>query len=298
MILDEILKITSETRVAGRATLRVYNVADLVVPIPEFVSITGSQAESVRPDGLEFETLIDLITSTITPSTWSSAGGPGSIEPFPSNLSLVISQTGNVHDRIADLLEQLRRLRLTQVSLRIETICASREVECIDMKGESATLTDIELSTLRKTCKREASLAVHAGPKVTLFNGQKASVNVSEDIADSASGINALHFAPTVTDDGQSVRLSFAFGQKESLKETAEAEEAVIRHGHSLLVDVTKQAAAGHGGFPFLPASLSKDAQGDCADKVLLLITPQIIIHEEGESALSSEAASRVRATD
>ena len=57
----------------------------------------------------DFDTLIELITSTIKPDTWDEVGGPGAIEPFPTNLSLVISQTQDVQlQRLTDY-EQLRR---------------------------------------------------------------------------------------------------------------------------------------------------------------------------------------------
>ena len=70
----------------------------------------------------DFDTLIELITQTIAPDTWTDAGGTGAIESFPTNLSLVISQTQDVHDQIADLLEQLRRLQDLQVAIEVRFI--------------------------------------------------------------------------------------------------------------------------------------------------------------------------------
>jgi len=70
----------------------------------------------------DFDTLIELITSTIAPDTWDEVGGPGAIESFATNLSLVISQTQDVHDQIADLLEQLRRLQDLQVTIEVRFI--------------------------------------------------------------------------------------------------------------------------------------------------------------------------------
>jgi len=70
----------------------------------------------------DFDTLIDLITSTIAPQSWDTVGGPGSIEGFPTNLSLVVSQTQEVHEQIADLLDQLRRLQDLQVTIEVRFI--------------------------------------------------------------------------------------------------------------------------------------------------------------------------------
>jgi general secretion pathway protein D len=49
-------------------------------------------------------------------------GGPGAIKPFDTNLSLVISTTQEVHDEIADLLQQLRRLQDLQVTIEVRFI--------------------------------------------------------------------------------------------------------------------------------------------------------------------------------
>ena len=70
----------------------------------------------------DFDSLIDLITSTIKPTSWDEVGGPGSIRPFETNLSLVVSQTQEVHEEIVDLLEQLRRLQDLQVTIEVRFI--------------------------------------------------------------------------------------------------------------------------------------------------------------------------------
>ena len=76
----------------------------------------GGMGGGVQPD---FDSLIELLTSTIRPDTWSDTGGPGAIEKFPTNLSLVITQTQEVHEQIADLLAQLRRLQDLQVTIEV-----------------------------------------------------------------------------------------------------------------------------------------------------------------------------------
>lgn len=190
VIKDEVLKITSEQLRAGEIYTKTYSVADLIVPIPNFVpgtnmglagalhdaygsvgfhqnnafgggmapmavvasrdgtpgaaginpailaqassgSTTGptkSGLNGMGPGGAgggveaDFDALIDLITSTVRPTTWDAVGGPGSIAPFETNLSLVISQTQEVHEEIVDLLEQLRRLQDLQVTIEVRFI--------------------------------------------------------------------------------------------------------------------------------------------------------------------------------
>ncbi len=71
----------------------------------------------------DFDSLIDLIVSTVEHDSWMENGtGEGDIQPFPTNLSLVISQTQRVHEQIADLLEQLRRLQDLQVTIEVRFI--------------------------------------------------------------------------------------------------------------------------------------------------------------------------------
>ncbi len=191
VIKDEVLKITSEQMRAGEVYTRTYTVADLVIPIPNFLPSSrmglagayhdamgnagfnnggpfgpgggaplavvasrdgGRTSGSINPavmaqmsggmpsgmptnmpigpgpGGLgggamaDFESLIELITTTIAPTTWDEVGGPGSIAPFETNLSLVISQTQEVHEEISDLLEQLRRMQDLQVTIEVRFI--------------------------------------------------------------------------------------------------------------------------------------------------------------------------------
>jgi general secretion pathway protein D len=189
VIKDEVLKVTSAHLKDGEVYTVTYNVADLVIPIPNFVptvnmGLTGALQEAYRqtnmtgiggahapvvavasqnggslngkigdnvlanlaqmggpapgfaapgringgPGGLsggsqpDFDPLTELIVSTISPQTWEEVGGPGRVARFENNLSLVISQTQDVHDQIADLLSQLRRLQDLQVTIEVRFI--------------------------------------------------------------------------------------------------------------------------------------------------------------------------------
>lgn len=73
----------------------------------------------------DFQSLMDLIQTTIMPDTWEALGGPSSMSPYPQNLSLVISTTSDVHDQIADLLESLRRLQNLQITIEVRFITLS-----------------------------------------------------------------------------------------------------------------------------------------------------------------------------
>ncbi|MEE9601724.1 MAG: hypothetical protein V3V75_00360, partial [Thermoguttaceae bacterium] len=60
--------------------------------------------------------------STVRPDSWTEMGGEGSIASFETNLSLVVSQTQEVHEEIVELLEQLRRMQDLQVTIEVRFI--------------------------------------------------------------------------------------------------------------------------------------------------------------------------------
>lgn len=73
----------------------------------------------------DFQSLIDLIQTTVVPDTWEALGGPSTMAPYPQNLSLVISTTSDVHDQISDLLESLRALQNLQITIEVRFITLS-----------------------------------------------------------------------------------------------------------------------------------------------------------------------------
>ena len=101
IIEDETLLITTDAKAKEHVVTRLYSVGDLVPdPPPDSSS-----------DGVSDDNLIDIITTTINPTSWDSAGGTGSLKPFPLVRVLVCSQTQEAHEEIAKLLAMLRAHR-------------------------------------------------------------------------------------------------------------------------------------------------------------------------------------------
>src|SRR5262245_16074022 len=102
-----------------------YQVADLVIPVgngdltcrldrpkggdPAHTGIALGEPRPRQPVRTQEDRLIRLITSTVRPGSWSDRGGPGTIQYFPLTMSLVINQTPDVQEQVADLLAALRR---------------------------------------------------------------------------------------------------------------------------------------------------------------------------------------------
>jgi type II secretory pathway component GspD/PulD (secretin)/tetratricopeptide (TPR) repeat protein len=72
--------------------------------------------------GTSEDVLIKLITSTIAPQSWASVGGQGTIDFFPLSMALVVTQTPDIQEQVADLLAALRRLLDQEVAVEVRLI--------------------------------------------------------------------------------------------------------------------------------------------------------------------------------
>jgi hypothetical protein len=66
----------------------------------------------------DFDSLIDMITSTVAPTSWDQVGGPGSIAPF--GRLLVVSQKLGVHRQVESLLADIRAKRQAMPTLVLD----------------------------------------------------------------------------------------------------------------------------------------------------------------------------------
>src|SRR5947209_6129060 len=69
--------------------------------------------------------LMELIKSTIQPTSWKDMGGPGSIQYYPMGMALVINQTQEVQGDVEDLLKALRRLLDMEVAIEMRLVLVS-----------------------------------------------------------------------------------------------------------------------------------------------------------------------------
>jgi hypothetical protein len=99
-IHDEVLLITTpDQRDSEYLTVEVYDVADLV----------ACRDEKGQPLD-DYDTVIELITTQIEPTSWDAVGGPASISPAPlgSAKAIVVTHHSEVHYRIEQLLARIR----------------------------------------------------------------------------------------------------------------------------------------------------------------------------------------------
>jgi type II secretory pathway component GspD/PulD (secretin) len=75
-----------------------------------------------NPRGTLQDVLIKMVTNTIAPQSWASVGGPGTIDYYPLGMALVITQTPDIQEQVAELLQALRRLQDQEVAVEVRFI--------------------------------------------------------------------------------------------------------------------------------------------------------------------------------
>ena len=109
---DGFLLITTVEAAEESLHVQVYPVGDLVTPDSEFRSPFDPAARK----GADFRELTEVITNVVAPVTWDELGGPGSITANNYARAIAISQTDEVHEQVAALLTNLRRVRDKQIA--------------------------------------------------------------------------------------------------------------------------------------------------------------------------------------
>ena len=303
-----------------------YSVADLVVPVEHmyvaaskdlaFIASSDerkSEPQTGSPDEVaakredHFTELMELISSTVAPESWEVQKGPGSMMPYRATLSLVIRQTPAVHDQIAGLLSQLRRLQDLVVTLQLDVISIAGgasstplkfENDPVDAKEGISYLIESELKSFQELVEKSDGAAMMKGPTIILQNGQGGELKLRRRLlARGTSPLPALHVVPTISADRSAIRLQFAVGASKPLDALARSHVCKITKGQSLLVDVTEELAWNHVGGPMgaQAASIRRSHKVSPAERVLLLITPQVVEAPEEQEGWLTDGPDKTR---
>lgn len=111
VIIDGMIKISTEDDLSQYHVTRIYDVRDIIA------QTTASDRLRLAPPAITFDrkappaeidALIALIEESVDPASWRDAGGTiGGIRGFDG--SLVVTQTLPNHEKLADILEDLRK---------------------------------------------------------------------------------------------------------------------------------------------------------------------------------------------
>jgi beta-lactamase regulating signal transducer with metallopeptidase domain len=291
-IEGEVVRVTGESE-SRKTYTKVYHVADLIVAVPTIVAIGEGKRFApppVKDAKADFEPLIELIQTTIAPHSWDETGGPGSISAFDTNLSLVVSQTQDVHEQIADLLTQLRRLQDQQIVLELRLLNVPEnffERVGIDFDLQTAVEGDIYPAHARLSSQQTKALLKAVSAKlshptrVTLLNGQGADL----DLPLGERTVN-LKVVPLIRADRDSVRLNLAIEEEDAALAMQSSQSPNCQTNQTFLLDVTDRVPA--TGVPILTKiphveRLFRQVP-PAGSRVLLLVTPTIHITEEVEA--------------
>jgi type II secretory pathway component GspD/PulD (secretin) len=157
--------------------LRTFKVADLVVPIQ------GPGA--CRQANTQEASLIQLITKSVAPQTWTDRGGTGTIDFHPLTMSLVVNQTPDVQEQIADLLGALRRLQEREVYLEARFVSLpegflDRLEQVSGAGGAPWAITDRELFLLMEAVQADPKACIMQAPKMVALDGRPMRVKLGE----------------------------------------------------------------------------------------------------------------------
>lgn len=230
---------------------RTYPVADFVIP--------------TKPAKPRFDDVIQYIQKVTGAKAWERAGG--SIRTHETTLSLVIRQTPDIHERIADALGQLRRHHDVQVSVAITIVTGPRkDIEALsaDFQGE---LGRAEQEQLLERIQKTQTVTQLIAPKITMFNRSTGVV---------ANQGKTLVIQGEVADDRRSTRIKLAQYSTDNVEETVTTFQSLVLHeGRAAAVRFEAPRI-----IPGLPPA-------DEAEERLVIVTPKIITQEEEEQKLN-----------
>jgi hypothetical protein len=305
---------------------RVYQVADLVVPRPDMVVVTDRHEAKAEPEPKSQPTredkLIHLIEQTIAPQSWSGSGGEGTLDYHPLTGALVINQTMDVQEQVADILSTLRKLQGQEVALEVRILSVPEEtfararVEVDSSAGpwrpKALLLNDTQVRRLLEVAQGDHHTTVEQAPRVTLFSGQDATVDLTRSEPTLPAGIILqpaclrtgfrLMVRPAVSADRRFVKVGLRVERAELTdQQPTPSQPELIQNSCTLTACVPDGGTVVLGGFKKVCV-----AQKECAPPVLsdipylnrlftnvrpcresqavyVLVTPRIVRTEEQE---------------
>lgn len=284
--------------------LATYPVADLLVPIETLDLVNPPTQEAFTKKGtFNCDAFAELIRSTVAPESWGGQNG-GRLQFDERNLSLIVRQSGEAHQEIRDLLAQLRDLQDSQFSidLRLIKVTPGQALEFPELvaaaEGKASPvarlLTNQQASRLSQATRDSEQVKVTQLPKVTILNGQVASVNTDSSPIDRALN---LVMSGVISGDRRFVRFNLG-ANAEGASPLKNLITLNVPSGRSVLFNLSSpdQFDERHEvGVPILDkvphtARLFKNVSASKklkpGESLFLLATPRVIVQDEEEELL------------
>jgi len=262
----------------------VHRVADIVAP-----NSAGSQAADAAP-------LIELIKTTIAPTTWEQTGR---ITYLPAMNSIVVVHRAEVHEEIRELLTQLREDQdVVSIKAQLLRLDSEEQLKGIEKQCSLHSLNDQkrwalltkERSDAISKFLAEQECQVISSPRLTTLSGSAGAVEVGNKDGEVFNGFR-LVVEPRAIADSRVIRLKHAveIGRKMTLDEFAGADgfaslakdELLIASGQTLLLVIEPEVA---------PTEQNAD---QATDRFVVLLTVERL--QEAEATASDrQPASRL----
>ena len=193
-------EVTAGAAAAGEPVTLLYDVRDLIFRrAPSFPVVydehgwpRADESPATAPTREELsQSFVDLVKYVIDTTSWRDHGGPhGSITEEAGQL--VVTQTPENHAKLKRLIDQLREVRTTQVTVQSYVIRSPDVWDQIDRAGgkwkplgdstQLLYLTAEQMRPLVEGRKQGAGgVDLFTAPRLTLFNGQRAHVIVATE---------------------------------------------------------------------------------------------------------------------
>ena len=123
VVTNETVKITNRQRAKGELQSVTYPIGDLAMRVQNGRNMIDAEAVN---------NLIETITATVSPESWTDRDSPGSVKFYEKNAVLVVRQTANVQRDIQALLTRLRRERKSPAAGRTALPATSKVAEPVE----------------------------------------------------------------------------------------------------------------------------------------------------------------------
>jgi type II secretory pathway component GspD/PulD (secretin) len=209
-----------------------YQVAELVVPVKEMAADPGKKGDPAKTAATQEAALIKMIQEKVAPKSWASNGGRGTIDYFPRTMTLIVSQTPDVQEQVADLLAALRRLQDTEVALEVRFVTVPDQfVERVGVDFNAPACQNVGPCPVQAITRAEAER--------TAFLGDKQLVRFLEAVQGDPRS-NVMQAPKMTLLDGQMGRLEAVDRQH-----FVTGCEIVQRDGHALVIPKNEEVALG-----------------------------------------------------
>jgi type II secretory pathway component GspD/PulD (secretin) len=192
---DGVITISTAEDLASHVVTRVYEIRDLITEHPDAPAAGRAEAApqpTTQPQAKLVEQVQQLIQETVEPQAWRDAGGTiASMRELSGQL--IVTATPEMQRSIATLLHQIREGRGVQVTVEMRFFTADpadldkalggKLLGTMGKSGQATVwhLSDAQVQAVLREFQQQSNSTIVTAPRITLFNGQRGTINVSAE---------------------------------------------------------------------------------------------------------------------